>query len=110
MMLLIALGGFFRGIARGMRDPEFRGLLAITILLLVIGTIFYARVEGWTGLDAFYFCVTTLTTIGLGDLTPTFPISKIFTIVYIFLGIGILFSLVEKLARGTLSRSPQDKA
>lgn len=33
---------------------------------LVSGTIFFAFVENWSILDAFYFSATTLTTVGLG--------------------------------------------
>jgi hypothetical protein len=35
--------------------------------LLVSGTIFFAFVENWRVLEAFYFSATTLTTVGLGD-------------------------------------------
>jgi hypothetical protein len=40
--------------------------------------------------DAFYFSVTTLTTVGQGDLTPKTTIGKLFTVVYIFAGLGII--------------------
>jgi hypothetical protein len=33
--------------------------------------------------DAFYFSVTTLTTVGLGDLSPQITVGKIFTVIYI---------------------------
>lgn len=32
--------------------------------------------------DAFYFSVTTHTTVGLGDLSPQTAVGKIFTVIY----------------------------
>ena len=53
--------------------------------------------------DALYFSVTTLTTVGLGDLAPTTTIGKLFTIVYIFSGLGLLAGFINTIARETLS-------
>jgi voltage-gated potassium channel Kch len=68
----------------------------VTAVLLASGTIFYTNVEGWTVLDALYFCVATLTTVGYGDLAPTTAVGKIFTIMYILGGIGVLVGFVSK--------------
>lgn len=67
----------------------------ITILgLLLMGTIIYAFLEGWTLVDSLYFTAITLTTIGYGDLYPTNPTSKLFTVFFVFAGVGtLLFSL-----------------
>ena len=46
----------------------------------------------WTPLDAIYFGVVTMSTVGYGDLYPTTWYSHIFTIVYIFCGILAVFS------------------
>jgi voltage-gated potassium channel len=54
--------------------------------------------------DAFYFSVTTLTTVGLGDLSPTTAISKLFTVVYIFAGLSIVLGFIEILAKETFRR------
>ena len=62
------------------RDKEFRGLLILVGLILIIGTFFYAHFEHWSMLNALYFCVITLTTVGYGDFTPHNAIGKIFTI------------------------------
>ncbi len=76
-------------------DEEFRPHLIYTILLLVIGSIFYHHQEGWTWVDSSYFSVITLTTVGYGDLHPQTDGGKIFTIVYIMIGIGILLSFLN---------------
>jgi voltage-gated potassium channel len=53
------------------RDPQFRSLVFLVLITLLGGTIFYSTVEGWSIVDAFYFSVTTLSTVGSGDLAPT---------------------------------------
>ena len=61
---------WFGALVDGVSDPDARPLYIAAFGLLSIGTIFYSLVEGWTALDALYFSVTTLTTVGLGDYTP----------------------------------------
>ena len=51
--------------------------------LVLTGTIVYWRFEDWTIIQALYFSVVTLTTVGYGDLTPTSAGTQIFTIIYI---------------------------
>ena len=101
---------FVRAIARGLRDPEFRALFIVLIFVLAGGTLFYSNVEGWDAIDALYFSVITLTTVGYGDLHPTTPISKIFTMIYIFVGIGIIMAFIERLATHSLRRDARRKA
>jgi hypothetical protein len=38
--------------------------IAIVILILIIGMVFYHFVEGWRYLDSLYFCSTTLAAVG----------------------------------------------
>ena len=57
--------------------------------------------EGWSVLDSFYFSVTTLTTVGFGDPAPTTAAGKIFTIVYIFVGLGVIGGFINVLAKHT---------
>eukprot|EP00736_Rhodelphis_marinus_P011353 Rmarinus@m.10785 len=65
------------------------GVLVI-LLYFGVGISFYTNVEDWTIVDALYFSVVTLTTVGYGDLVPTSDKSKLFTIVFSFIGIGII--------------------
>jgi voltage-gated potassium channel len=95
---LILLFRFFRSLWHGLKDKDFRALFLWVVLLLVLGTWFYARVEGWTALDALYFSVITLTTIGYGDLYPHTPAGKVFTMIYVLVGLGLISGFVFLLA------------
>jgi voltage-gated potassium channel Kch len=62
----------------------------------------YHRFEGWSIIDSLYFSAITLTTVGYGDLSPTRPGTKVFTIVFIIVGIGILLAFVKLVAKHAL--------
>ena len=81
----------------GVRESqEFRILFYLLVTLLSGSTLFYSNVEGWSLIDALYFSVMTMSTIGYGDLAPTKDISKLFTIFFAFLSIGVFVSLNAK--------------
>ena len=90
---------FVRTIIRSMGDPEFRALFGLVVALLTVGSLFYWQVEGWTLFNSLYFSVITLTTVGYGDFSPHTLLGKIFTMVYIFVGLGILLGFIETIAR-----------
>ena len=96
--LLLVLIRFIRSIGRGLKEPEFRGIFSWVLILLLTGMWFYHWWEGWSWLDSLYFSVVTLTTVGYGDLSPQTAVGKIFTMVYIILGLGILSSFIVLLA------------
>lgn len=78
-------------------DPEFRFLLIFIVLLLASSTTFYSEYENWSVIDALYFSVMTMATVGYGDLVPTSPTSKIFTMIFTFLSIGAFVSFTAKI-------------
>jgi hypothetical protein len=80
-----------------LRDRESRPLLLWAGGALLLGVAVYHWLEGWSVIDALYFCVITLATIGYGDLTPTTPLAKLFTIFYVINGIGILLGLFDRI-------------
>ena len=70
------------------------------------GCAFYMTVEGWNGYEAMYFLMVTASTVGYGDMNPTSGVqgtsasltgSRIFTVVYIFFGISIVFAQLSAL-------------
>jgi voltage-gated potassium channel len=76
----------------------------LVFLTLLVGTIFYSLQEGCSLIDAFYFSVTTLTTVGLGDPIPTTPIGKLFAVGYIFSGLGLIAGFINAIAAENMSR------
>jgi voltage-gated potassium channel len=110
IQLLITLRRLLRAIVNTWRrDPQFRTLTILVLVMLLSGTTFYYTVEGWSVVDAFYFCVTTLTTVGLGDLAPHTTLGKLFTTVYIFAGLGLLAGFLNTVAKATLLRGKDDE-
>jgi len=86
---------FFKTILSFLRNAEYRDLLYTTSLILLIGTVAYHFIEGWSYIDSLYFSVVTLTTIGFGDFSPQTDLGKLFTIVYIIMGIGIILHFIH---------------
>jgi voltage-gated potassium channel Kch len=74
---------------------EYRKLLAGTSVIIAVGTVFYRYIEGWSWIDAAYFSVITLTTIGYGDFSPTTDLGKLFTIGYIIVGVGVILGFIN---------------
>jgi voltage-gated potassium channel len=93
---------FIRAIGNSWKDPEFRVLFFLVLVTLASGTLFYSRVEGWSPLDSLFFSVVTLTTVGYGDLVPSTTAGKLFTILYIFVGIGIILGFVNAVAERSI--------
>lgn len=70
--------------------------IAAVFVYLFIGTLTYSLwIPEWNVVDALYFSVATLTTVGYGDLGPMDDGQRAFTIFFVVLGatllIGILF-------------------
>lgn len=82
----------------------YRVIVSIAIITLGIGTIFYHIAEKWSWLNSYFFSVTTLSTVGYGNLVPTTPFAKIFTTFYIFVGVGILTTFISATMRRSGSK------
>lgn len=100
---------FLRTLISFIKDDEYRDLLYTTFIIITIGTIAYHYLEGWSVIDSLYFSVVTLTTIGYGDFTPQTDAGKIFTILYIIAGIGIILSFINTLQHHYASMRHKEK-
>ena len=93
------------GLRSALADPWVRRLLAVTLALIMTGSLFFWLIEGWSLIDAIYFSVITLATVGYGDLVPTTVPGKIFTMVYVLCGVGIFVATAAALAEHLLRRA-----
>lgn len=102
--LIILFATYLQAFLRAFKDPSFRILSILMVILILGGAYFFHQIEGWSYLDAVYFCVVTLATVGYGDLTPTTNTGKIFTIFYIPLGIGTFVAFATTLAQNLMKK------
>jgi voltage-gated potassium channel len=70
----------------------------LLVAILAGGTAGYMLIEGWNVWDAFYMTVTTVATVGYGEVHPLSPRGRLFTVALIFGGVGTLFYTVTLLA------------
>ncbi|XP_050139952.1 two-pore potassium channel 1-like isoform X4 [Malus sylvestris] len=91
---------FFRKI-----HPSFRIVAAFLTVYLGLGTVCFYLVghqlkgEKTNGvLDAVYFCVVTMTTVGYGDLVPNSVFSKLLACAFVFSGMALVGMTLSKAA------------
>lgn len=85
-----------------------RVFIAVSVLLsvLVLGTVGYMIIGGWSLLDALYMTVITVATVGFREVRPLTPVGQLFTIGLVLVGVGALgysfATFVEFLVEGHL--------
>jgi voltage-gated potassium channel len=91
---------FIKGLRNFLEDPAVQAVLGVASVVIATGTgtVFYRFVEDLRWIDCLYFSVITLTTVGYGDFAPTTTPGKIFTMVYVVVGIGFFVALVTEIA------------
>ena len=70
---------------------------SLLAVYMIIGIFTYKELDQdqqWTYIDAAYFSMATMSTVGYGDISPTPGPARIFTIFMIFFGIIFVFSSV----------------
>lgn len=88
--------------------PSRRLLLLVLALAGVIAfaTAWYALIEGFGWLSALFQAVTTISTVGYEEVQPLDTSGRVFTIIYIMSGIGVMFyvatAIIEQLVVGGL--------
>lgn len=96
-------------------------LLLVAYLLFGVAIYWYNRdnftaIETHPVVDALYFCIVTMCTIGYGDITPNSTATKMFSIMFVLVGFGFIdillsgmVSYVLDLQESYLLRAAQDR-
>ena len=79
-----------------MVDLRFRLKIFIVFLLIVIvfGTLGFRLIEGLSLVDAFYFSIVTIATVGYGDIHPSTEPGKFLAMILILCGVGTFLGVV----------------
>src|SRR5512145_1023661 len=65
-----------------------RVYLSILLCVIVLGMIGLILFEQLAPLDAFYFLIVTIATVGYGDISPHTPAGKVLVMLIIITGVG----------------------
>ncbi len=100
---LLTLKRFFKGLFHAFKRKNFRILFGLIAIMLLSGTLFYTKEEGLSVINALYFCIAVLSTVGDPSFTPQTTIGKIFTMIYIVVGTGLFLALIGNIAYSIFS-------
>ncbi len=92
-------------------EPDAHPILISCLLVLgivLLGTLGYMFLEGWSLTDAFYMCIITVSTVGFGEVRTLSSEGRLFTAFLIIAGVGIaaysFSSLVRLIVEGEVRR------
>jgi voltage-gated potassium channel len=83
----------------GLLSQRFRIGCGLLTLILLIGTVGFMLIEGWSPFEAFYTSALVVSTLGFSDLKPSDVPGRLLTVALIAGGVGTLYYLVGALAQ-----------
>jgi len=81
-----------RSFNRSLRHPRHQAFALAVVVVMVTGV---QGVSGMIMAGAIGAALGALTTIGFGDLAPTTTFSRLFTVVYAIVGVGLIGTLLH---------------
>jgi hypothetical protein len=89
-----------------MDSLEFRLRVYVVVLfvVMVLGIAGFMSVENLSLVDALYFSIVTIATVGYGDIHPATPLGKLLTMVVIITGVGTFLGVIANATEMLLNR------
>jgi len=78
--------------------------LAVGVAIFAFNKQDFSGIETLSLVDALYFCVVTMCTIGYGDIVPVTPFSKLFTCLFVLIGFGFIDALLSGMVTYVLDK------
>ena len=86
------------------KDRIFLSLISTLFLINLSGVLFYTKIEGWTYLNAIYFSWVSLIPTGIDiGYGPETPLGKVFTMMYLVVGVGVMIGLLALIAKAVIN-------
>ncbi len=82
--------------------------LFLLFATIVLSTLTFSALEDLSFLDAFYFSIVTIATVGYGDICPKTSIGKIFTLGLIIAGVGTFLEVIAGLTQVMIGRRDRE--
>ena len=79
------------------RGSQVAMVVAYFVVLVVVGTVGYELIEGWSRADSFYMTIITITAVGYHEVHPLSETGRIFTVFMLvggLTGLGAWFALI----------------
>ena len=76
----------------------------IFLIILLTGVIGFIYIEGLTFVDALYFTIVTIATVGYGDIHPVTYTGKVLSLILIICGVGTFLGVVANATDLLLSK------
>ena len=67
-----------------------RIVMMAVLLAILLGTVVFHLLEGWSILDSLYVTVQTVTTVGFGDIAPRTVLGRVFATMFMMVGVGVV--------------------
>ena len=80
-----------------------RAFVLLVTGAIAIGTAGYMVFEGWSFSDALFMTISTLATVGFGEVRSLDETGRAWTIVLIFAGVGIIFGTIGIVAEAVVN-------